>query len=223
MRAQTNLVALVLSLALLTGATVIGVTFADAALADADRDPIDRHVVTTVADRLVAADAPTTVRANALNATAVENLSASRIEALAPPAEDAAIRITLDGEPIVARGAPGGGATIRRSVVVVSHSEPVHRTINLSRDSTVRVPRGVGRATVAVDTGPNTTLRTVHASGRVVLYDGAGLETNTTVHLSRYGPTTIRVDPGTNATGRVAVTYRQPRTESRTLTVTANA
>lgn len=223
MRAQTNLVALVLSLVLLTGATVVGVTFADAALADADRDPLDRHAVTAVADRLVAADSPTTVRANALSASVVDDLNASRIEALAPPAEGAAVRVALDGRTVVERGSSGGGATVRRSVVVVSRSEPVSRTINVSRGSTVRVPRGVGRATVAVDTGPNTTLRTVNASGRVVLYDGAGLDTNTTVHLSRYEPTTIRVDPGANATGHVAVTYRRPLTEPRTLTVTVDA
>ncbi|AZH24529.1 DUF7263 family protein [Haloplanus aerogenes] len=222
MRAQTNLVALVLALVLLTGATVIGVTFADAALADADREPLDRHAATAVADRLVAADAPTTVRANALNASVVDDLNASRIEALAPPAEGAALRITLDGETVVDRGAPSGGATIRRSVVVVSRSEPIQRAVNVTRGSALRVPRGVGRATVAVDPGPNTTLRTVRANGRVVLYDGSGLDTNTTVRLSRYEPTTIRVAPGANATGRVAVTYRQPRTEPRTLTVTVD-
>ncbi|MEF8856014.1 MAG: hypothetical protein V5A16_01190 [Haloplanus sp.] len=76
---------------------------------------------------------------------------------------------------------------------------------------------------VDVDPGPNTTIRTVTASGRVVLYDGAGLETNTTIRLSRYEPTTIRIDAATNATGRVAVTYHEPRIEPRTLTVTVDA
>jgi len=223
MRAQTNLVALVLALVLLTGATVVGVTFADAALADADRDPLDRHAATAVADRLVAADSPTTTRANALNASAVDDLNASRVEALVPPAEGAAIRISLDGETVVDRGSPAGGATVRRSVLVVSRTAPIDRTVDISRESTARIPRGIGRVTVAVDPGPNTTIRTVRASQRVVLYDGAGLDTNTTVHLSRYEPTTIRVDAGANATGRVVVTYRAPQPESRTLTVTVDA
>jgi hypothetical protein len=216
-RAQTNLAALVVAFVLLTGATVVGVAFADAALADADRTPRDRHAATAVADRLVAADAPTTVRSNALAAAAVDDLNASRIGTLVPPAEGAAVRITLDGEPVVDRGSPAGGATVRRSVVVVNRSEPVRRTIDASRNATVRVPRGVDRATVDVDPASNVT--TVRANGRVVLYDGAGLETNETVHLSRYEPSTIRTEAVGNATGNVVVTYRRPRTELRTLTV----
>mgnify|MGYP006281303931 CR=1 FL=1 len=222
MRAQTNLVALTLALVLVTGATVVGVAVADGSLAEADRDPLDRHAATAVADRLVAADSPTTVRANALNASVVDGLNATRIETLAPPAEDAALRVTLDGETVAARGAPDGGATVRRSVVVVSQSTSLQRTINVSRGSAVRIPQGVTRATVAVDPGANTTIRTVRANGRVVLYDGAGLDTNTTVRLSRYEPTTIRVDPGTNATGRVAVTYHRPLVDTRTLAVIAD-
>lgn len=222
MRAQTNLVALGLALVLVTGATVVGVAVADGALAGADRDPLDRHAATAVADRLVAADSPTTVRVNALNASRVEALNASRVEALAPPAERAAIRITLDGESVVERGNPTGGVTVRRSVTVVSRSAPVRRAVNLSRGSTVRVPRGVGRATVAVDSGENTTIRTVRAGGRIVLYDGAGLDTNATVYLSRYEPTTVRTGAGANATGRVVVTYRRPSAETHTLAVTVD-
>jgi hypothetical protein len=222
-RAQTNLVALTLALVLVTGATVVGVAVADAALADAERDPRDRHAATAVADRLVAADAPTTVRANALDASAIEDLNASHAEALAPPAAGAAIRITLDGEPVVERGSPGSGATIRRSVVVVSRAATTRRTGNVSNGTTVAVPRAVDRAVVTVDPGPNTTVRTVRANGRVVLYDGAGLETNATVYLSRDESTAIRVDAGANATGRVAVTYRRPLTETRILEVTVDA
>ncbi|AXG09378.1 DUF7263 family protein [Haloplanus rubicundus] len=223
MRAQTNLVALVLALVLVTGATVVGVGVADGALAGADRDPLDRHAATSVADRLVAPDSPTSVWANALDAAAVEALNASRVEALAPPAEGAALRITLDGEAVAERGNPVGGVTVRRSVTVVSRSESVRRVVNLSRGSTVRVPRGIGRATVAVDSGENTTVRTVRADGRVVLYDGAGLDANATVHLSRYEPTTVRTGAGANATGRVVVTYRRPSVETHTLAVTVDA
>jgi hypothetical protein len=221
-RAQTTLVALGLALVLVTGATVVGVAVADGALAEADRDPLDRHAASAVADRLVAADSPTTVRANALNASEIDALNASRVEALAPPAEDAALRVALDGETVAERGTPHRSATVRRSVVVVSRSAPIQRTINVSRGSAVRVPQGVDLATVAVDPGPNTTIRTVRAGGRVVLYDGAGLDTNATVHLSRYEPTPIRIDPGTNATGRVVVTYRRPLVDTRTLTVTVD-
>ncbi|MFC7172959.1 hypothetical protein ACFQL0_05555 [Haloplanus litoreus] len=85
MRGQTNLIALAVALVLLTGATVVGVTLADSALAGADRDPVERHAATAVADRLTAADSRITVRANALNATAVDALNASRLSDLAPP------------------------------------------------------------------------------------------------------------------------------------------
>jgi len=220
-RGQTNLAALVIAFVLLTGATVVGVTFADAALADADRNPRDRHAATAVADRLVAADAPTTVRANALAAAAVDDLNASQVETLVPPAKGAAVRITLDGEPVVDRGSPAGGATVRRSVVVVTRSEPVRRSINASRNTTVRVPRGVDRA--AVDVEPASNVTTVRANGRVVLYDGSALETNETVHLSPYEPSTIRTGTVGNATGRVVVTYRRPHTEPRILTVIVDA
>ena len=214
---------LVVALVLLTGATVVGVAVADAALAGAASDPLDRHAASSVADRLVAADAPTTVRANALDAAAIADLNASRIDAVASPAEGAALRVTLGNDTLAERGSPAGGATVRRSVVVVSRSGPARETINVSRASVARLPRGVDRATVTVDSGPNTTIRTVRASGRVVLHDPDGLETNATVHLSRYAPTPIRVDAGENATGRVVVTYREPTVESRVLGVTVDA
>lgn len=223
MRAQTNLIALVVALVLLTGATVLGVTFADAALVDADRDPAERRAAVATADRLVAASAPTTVRANALDAAAIEALNTTRLDEIAPPAAGTDVRVALDGTTVVSRGAPGGGTTVRRSVVVVSRSSPTRSASTLENGSEVRVPRRVDRATVAVDPGPNTTVRTVRANGRVVLYDGAGLDSTATVRLSRYEPTTLSVAAGANATGQFAVTYRPVTAEPRTLTVTVDA
>jgi hypothetical protein len=222
-RGQANLLALPVALVLLTGATVLGVAVADAALAEAQRDPADRHAATATADRLVAAGASTTVRANALDADAIDDLNATRLDDVAPPAAGADVRVALDGDPIAARGAPGGGTTVRRSVVVVSRSSPTRRAERLENGSDVVVPGRVGRATVAVDPGPNTTIRTVRANDRVVLHDDAGLDTTATVRLSRYEPTTISVDAGANATGRLAVTYRPVTAEPRTLTVTVDA
>ncbi|GAB6860353.1 hypothetical protein ACFR97_09585 [Haloplanus litoreus] len=223
MRGQTNLIALAVALVLLTGATVVGVTLADSALAGADRDPVERHAATAVADRLTAADSRITVRANALNATAVDALNASRLSDLAPPATEGDVRVALDGATIVERGAPGGGTTVRRAVVVRSRSAPITTLVNLSRRSTIRLPRGVGRASVTLSPGPNTTIRSVRANDRVVLSDGAGLNTTATIHLSRFAPTTLRVDAGANATGRAEVTYRRPIVDERVLTVTVDA
>ncbi|WP_251341433.1 DUF7263 family protein [Haloplanus halophilus] len=223
MRGQTNLLALAVALVLLTGATVVGVSLADSALAGADRDPVERHAAAAVADRLTAADSPITVRANALNDSRVETLNASRLAELAPPATEGDVRVALGGRTLVSRGSPGGGWTVRRSVVVVDRSGVVVTPANLTRRSTVRIPRGVGRANVTLDPGPNTTVRSVSADGRVVLYDGAGLNTTATVRLSRYEPTTLRVGTGANATGRIEVTYRRPVVDERILTVTVDA
>lgn len=223
MRGQTNLLALAVALVLLTGATVLGVAFADAALAEAERDPAERHAARATADRLTAAAAPTTVRANALNATRLDALNATRLDDRSPPVAGADVRIALDGDPVVVRGAPGGGTTVRRSVVVVSRADETRRVDGLDNGSTIRVPRRVDRATVDVDPGPNTTVRTLRANGRVVLHDEDGLDATATVRLSRYEPTRLRVDAGANATGRVAVTYRPVTAEPRTLTVTVDA
>jgi hypothetical protein len=108
-------------------------------------------------------------------------------------------------------------------VVVVSRTPPVGDSVILSRDGSVEVPRGVGRATLRFDPGPNTTVRTVSADGRVVLHDAGGLDGDASVHLSRYEPTTLRVDAGANATGRVAVSYRRWRVADGTLRVTVDA
>ncbi|SDZ92319.1 hypothetical protein SAMN04488065_1242 [Haloplanus vescus] len=222
MRAQTNLFALVVALLLLTGVTVIGVSVADAALTDATGDPRDRHAATAVADRLVAADAPVTVRANALDSEAVDTLDASLVETLAPPAADADFRITLDGAPVVERGSPDNGVTVRRSVVVVNRSARSRAAVDVARESTVSVPQGVGRVAVSVDPGSNGTITTVRANDRVVLHDDTGLDTNATVHLSRYASTPLRVEATENATGRVTVTYRRQTNEPRVLRVTVD-
>lgn len=223
MRGQTNLFALVVALVLLTGATVVGVSLADGALAGADREPVERHAAAATADRLIAADSPLTVRANTLNASRVAALNASRLHELAPVARTGDVRVALDGRPVVERGAPGGGWTVRRSVVVRSRAEPRSIRVNLSTQSTVSVPQGVDRATLTLASGPNTTLRSVRANDRVVLHDDGGLDTTATVHLDRYEPTTLRVDAGANATGRLVVTYRPQRVDDRILTVTVDA
>lgn len=222
MRAQASLGALAVALALLTGATVVGVVVADAALADADRDPRERRAAAAVADRLVAADAPTTVRANALDAGAVDDLNANRLAELAPPAARADVRVALDGRPVVTRGDPAAGRTVRRSVVVVSRVGSARTTVDLARPASVRVPPGVGRARVRFDPGPNTTVRTVEANGRVVLHADGGLAETAVVHLSRYEPTTVRVRTGANATGSVSVAYSRRRVVDRTLSVTVD-
>lgn len=223
MRAQVNLVALGVALVLVTGATVAGVSLADSALAGADREPLERHAASGIADRLTAADSPVAVRANTLDAAAITALNVSRLVELAPPAERRDVRIALGETVIVERGDPDRGTTVRRSVAVRSRSAPTSMVLNLTRESTVRIPRGVDRVAVTVDPGPNTTVRSVRANGRVLLYDGAGIDGRETSYLDRYDRTTLRVEAGANATGRAEVTYRRVRVDARHLTVTVDA
>lgn len=223
MRGQANLAGLAVALVLLTAATVVGVVTADAALADADGDPLERRAASAVADRLVSADSPVTVGANAMAAGAVDDLTADRLDDLAPPAAGRDVRIALDGSPVVERGSPDRGVTVRRSVVVVSRRGPAAASANLSRGESVRIPRGVDRATIRFEPGPNTTVRTVSADGRVVLHDERGLDESTTIFVSRYRPTRLHVSTDTNATGRVDVSYRRRHATGRTLTVTVDA
>jgi hypothetical protein len=222
MRAQANLVALAVALLLLTGATVVAVSAADDALVAADGDPAERRAANAVADGLVAADAQTTDRANVLNASRVDGLDA---DALAPPAAGHAVRVRLDGATLVERGTVRGGTTVRRAVLVVSRPETVRLTVDIDNRSTVRrpIPRGVGRATVDVLPGPNTTIPTVRANDRVVMHADAGLNGERAVALYRHEPTTVRVDGARNATGMVVVTYRPPTVEERILEVTVDA
>jgi hypothetical protein len=221
-RAQVNLVALGVALVLVTGAAVVGVTLADSALASADRDPLERQAASAIAERLTAADSSVTVRANTLDAAGVARLNASRVADLAPPARERPFRVALGGTVVAERGTPGG-ASIRRSVVVRSRTPPTPVVIDLARESTLRIPRGVGLATVAVDAGPNTTVRSVRANDRVLLYDSAGVDGSATVSLDRYDRTTVTVETSANATGRVEVTYRRPIVDRRPLTVTVDA
>lgn len=228
MRGQTNLIALAAALVLLTTATVVGVALADVALNDATRTPVERRAALGTADRLVAASAPTTVRANAMDAAAVDDLTAARLESLAPVIRGRAVRVSLDGETLVERGAPSDGVTVRRAVVVVTRGEAVRVERNVTdaaNASGVRVPRGVGRATVAVRPQGNGTLDVVRADDRVVLYDEEGLNTTATVRVGRYAPTTLRAGGNgeANASGAFAVQYRPVRTHEATLTVTVDA
>lgn len=222
MRGQANLLSVAAAVVVLTAATGVGVAFADAAFADADRNPEDRRAARTLADRLVAADAPTTDRRNALREERVRNLTAARVDALAPTVEGASVRVRLGNETVFSRGRVADGWTVRR---VVRAGEAVRRTrtVNLSSRRTASVPAGVGRATVAVEPGAGTRVRTVRADDRVVVHDPAGVSGESEVRLDRSETTTLRVAAGDNATGRSVVAYRALRARPTTLEVTVDA
>lgn len=223
-RGQANLLSVAVAVVVLTTVTGLGVAVADDALRGADREPVERRAATTISDRLVAGDAPTTVRRGVLRANVTRNLTATRVAELAPPAETHDVRIRLGNRTLVREGGAETGTTVRRAVRI-ARPVRVDRTYNLNAVRDATVPPGAGRVTVYLRTGPNTTVRTVRADGRVVLHAPTGIEGTATVAVSPHAPTTFRFvtnGSGTNATGRFELTHTRFRTDTATLAVTVD-
>jgi hypothetical protein len=225
-RGQANLPVLAVALVLLTTVTTVSVALADGALGSADRTPADRRVASAVADRLVAADASVTTRANVLNAIAVTSLDAQRLDGLVPTARNTAIRVRLADRLLVDRGTPTDGVTVRR-VVLVSNRTTETRTLDLSTATATTLPRRTDRVRLDIETGPNTTVQTVRANDRAVLHDDDGLGDGEglTVRTSRYETTTLSFETaGTgDEDGTVTLTYYPAETTKAVLEVTADA
>ena len=216
-RGQANLPALAVAL-LLVGASVgVAVALAGGAFAAADTDPRDARLAASVAERLVAADGPLSVRANVLSAAAVANASGS----LCPGETDC--RVRLDGETVAERGSPGRGETMRR-VVLVADAE--RRTLDaaLAGEDAVTLPRRTATATVRLDPPSGTRVTTVRANGRVVLHDPDGLDGSYDLALSRYDTVTLSVDANRDLGAEtLAVDYRVETTTKAVLAVTVDA
>lgn len=205
-RGQANLVALGVALLALTTAAGVGLALADAALSGADRQPLDRAAAEGATDRLVAADAPTTRRANVLNESAIESLTMAQLERMAPAVEGRAVRVRLDGERLFERATPEQGVTIRRVVLIASETS-VTRTLDLEESATTTLPRRTERVRLSIAPDQNTTVVTVRADDRVVLHDPSGLDGAVTVAISRYETTTISFEMRGQGDGTVAMTY----------------
>ncbi|MFB6127880.1 MAG: hypothetical protein ABEJ79_11385 [Halolamina sp.] len=212
-RAQANLLALVLALAALTAATGLAVVVADGALGTAQRDTVERRAATAAADRLVAADAPTTRRANVLDAATVSNLTVDRAVRLAPPLSGRAFRVRVAGETVLQRGAPTG-PTARR-LVLAAATEPRTRTLNLSTATELVVPLRTDRLRIAI---ADASVETVQANGAVLLHDPGGVG-NATVSVPRERTTRLSFETDGEG-GVVRVTYWPERTEKGLLEVT---
>lgn len=205
-RGQANLIALGAALLALTTATGLGLALADAALSGADRQPLDRAAAEGTADRLVAAEAPTTRRANVLNESAIERLTVTRLETMVPAVDGRAVRVRLDGERLLQRGTPDDGVTVRR-VVLVAEKTTATRSVDLGESATTTLPRRTERVRLGIDSGDNTTVVTVRTDDRVALHDPDGLSGNVTVPASRYETTTVAFEMRGDGDGTVAVTY----------------
>lgn len=220
-RGQTNLVAVGVSLVILTAVAGVAVVIADDALAGADRDADERRLAVGLSERLVAESGPLTDRGNVLNATRVRRLDGERLRRVFPAVREATVRVSLDGDPVAQTGDVTGGTTVRRVVLVQQRStvtvEPPLRTDSVS------LPRRTPSVQLRIDPAA-ATVRTVRANGRVVLHDPNGLDGTYTVRTSRFETTRLAFDAdGTLSEGDVRVTYVPARTTKAVLKVTVDA
>ncbi|MFW5948196.1 MAG: DUF7263 family protein [Halolamina sp.] len=211
-RAQSNLLSLAVALTALVSATTLGLVVADGALAGADRDPGERRAANAVSERLVSADA-TTIRENVLDEEAVAGVS---VADLAAPVANRSVRVRLDGETLVERGDPTGGATVER-VVLVGERTTRSRSVGVGDGRELTLPRRTDRVELVF--GSTSTVETVRVNGRVLLHDPGGLSGRFDIEPSRYETATLSFAGGT---AQVGIESRPLRTEKATLRVTVD-
>jgi len=215
-RGQANLAAVAASVVVLVTVTVLAVAIAEGAMVDANRDPADRRVAATAADRLVDAES-LALREGVLNRSAVGNLTVADVDRLAPPARNRSIRVVLDGTTVVKRGDPAGGVTVRRTVLV-GFRDRRSRTVALSEATTLAAR--TDRLTADLDPGPNTTVEAVRVNDRIVLRDADGLSGRHEVPVSRYANATVTFDLSGNSTGTATLIARPTNASGADLAVT---
>lgn len=213
-RAQANLLVVAVALVVLTAVTGTAVAMAEGALLTAERDSAERATTVGTADRLVAADAPVTRRANVLDRGAVRNLSAADLEALVPALTGRAIRVQIGDRTVVERGDPTGGTTVRRLGLLATTGE-WSGSVDAGDGETLTIPRRTDRITVGV----SGTVTTVRVDDRVVLHDPDGLDGKTEVTVSRYD--TLNVTAAGD--GEVLVEAKPETTEKALIVVTVDA
>jgi len=219
-RGQTTLPAVGLALVLLTAVTALSVAMADSAITGADRMPDERRAAAATADRLVAADSPLGERANVLNGSQTTAFGEAKLRQVAPPAEEYAIDVTLDGDRIASSGDPVDGTTIRRLVLL----ERLRTERLVPEGSTATIPRRADAATVTISPPDGTAIRTVRANDRVVLHNDSGLEGTFEIALVPSRTTTLRFQTaGALPSSAIRIVYDAPRTTKATLSVTVDA
>jgi len=218
-RAQTTLPALGVALVLLTAVTGLALAMGDAAISDADRTPDERRTAAAVADALVAAGSPVSARENVLDRSRLNSFDGAALTATAPPADEHATRVTLDGAVVASDGAVDGGTTIRRLVLV----ETMTRETVEPSETSVTLPRRTPQATIRLDPPNGSAVWTVTAGDRVVLHDDSGLHGTFTVALDPHETTQLRFQSAGGFTkGNITVSYDAPRTTKATLAVTVD-
>lgn len=222
MRGQANLPALAVAVVLLTTGTVTAVALGVDAFHAADRDPVDRRVAESVAERLVAGDSPLTRRRSVLDGPAIDSLNGTTLERVVPAASGRSVRVELGDRTVLSRGDPTGGTTVRR-IVRVARPVEREREVDLATTREVRLRNRTGRVTLDVDPGPNTTVSTVRAGRRVLLHDANGLDGTATVRIPRTDRRTLSVAANENATGTLGLSYVRANASEAVLEVTVDA
>jgi hypothetical protein len=203
-RAQANLPVVVVALVLLVSATGIALAAATDAREAAERDVVERSVAVSIADRLVAADGPTTRRRNVLDPERAESLTVDAVTEAVPETRDRAVRIRLrvrtdedagnedagdrEVRTLVERGDVRGGTTVRRVASLAERSEASERVHVPENGTSMTTPSNATDATVRVVSGNVTTVR---ANARVVLHNPDGLAGVTSVDLPRHARSTL--------------------------------
>lgn len=220
MRAQANLPALAVALLVVTTTTGLAVTVADGAFAGSSRDASERRTAVALAARLVSPGSPLTDRANVVNRSAAATFDRDDLDALAPGRQ--AVEIALSGATLAIRGAPTGGTTFRRVVLVERRAA---RTVEpMIHENRTTLPRRTPRIRLVLQPPPGTTVGTVRANERVILHNTTGLHGTFSVRVSRFETTTLSFNAsGPLPRGSVRLTYYPARTTKATLEVTVDA
>jgi len=221
-RGQTHLPALGVALLLLTTTAGLGLAMAENAFAGTVRQPEERRVAVALSERLVAADGPLTVRANVLERSRLDRLTASRLRSTYPVVGDRAVRVSLDGETVVEDGSTAGGTTVRRIVLVGDRQTRTYRPEFDGANATT-VPRRTDEVRLQIDPPARTAVETVRVNDRVVLRNATGLRGRFAVDTSRFETTWLQFDANRSLSrGDVRVTYVPLRTTKATLAVTVD-
>lgn len=222
MRAQATLPALAISLLVLTSVVGLSLAVADGAFASADRESEQHRLAVALAERLIAADSPISVRPNVLDADEVADLDGDRLGEEFPFVEDVGVRIRLDGETIVDGGSTTDGSTIQR-IVLVEERQAISVDPPTDPPYATTLPRRASRVELTFDTPPPTEVRTVRANHRVVLHDPDGLDGEFVVDLSRFETTTLEFDvEGPLPPPGLEIVYYPTNTAKAVLEVTVN-
>lgn len=212
-RAQANLPVVAVALVVLTAVTGMTVAMAEGAYLSADRDAGERAAAVSAADRLVAADADHTRRANVLDAPALANLTAADLATLAPETADASVRVRVGDDRLIERGDPRGGTTMRR-IALVAETDSWRGETTTAPGDELTVPRRTDSVTFEASGG----VETIHVNDRLVAHEPSENET-IPVEVSRYETITVTAD---GEGGAVSVETSPETTEKAVVVVTVD-